>query len=980
LTGLKGTGAARVLERQAVYVVLLGLFALMPFDLWGAGLGRAISPQALEDALVNAAEQFNVLLMYPAPLAQGVKTEGASAGLSLDETLKALLAGTALTYELTQGHILTIHARARELEARENEEAREPYEPRDGLLPYVEITGTHIPSAEPVGAQVIELKRETMRNRGYTTVADAIRALPQNFAGGPSEDTWAAGQEELYNVSRGVGVNLRGLGSASTLVLVNGRRLAAGAAEGRFVDVSAIPISAVERIEVLPDGASAIYGADAVGGVVNFILRRGGGDPESQVRVGEATEGAPTLVQLSQVTGASWEGGEGLLAAEYYRRGRLPAADRAQSQDSDLRRFGGDNFGAVEGNPGTILTGSDAWPIPSGQDGQRLSDVDLRPGAPTLHNRNEGLDLLPQHERASLVGTLHQRLSERVRVFADILLSERRSDISLGPTKLSLTVPASNPFYVNPTGSHEPVSVAYSFGPDLGPEIDRIQVQMLSATVGAEFAVGRWSITPALSFGGSRDLINRSSQVDHEALAWALADPDPATAFNPFGDGSYTDPQTLARLKVDGVRKTQNTLRTASLAASGQLMRLGARELQLAVGADVREEALSSIGSEGALNTIDLHAGRRVYAGYLELLVPLFEAREQHAGARDLRLSLASRYEHYSDFDGAHTPRVGLTWAPHEAWSVRGTYSKSFKAPKLVELDESRNFSALSVQANPASSTGYSEVLLWFGSNSALHDERASTWTVSTELKDRARGLTFGLTYFNLKNEDRVDPLDFSASLLEDPAFSDLIIRDPSSEERQSVCRADRFIGNPEDCLKAPVAALIDMRLANVDFVKTSGIDILMAYEGQGRYGRFEADFNASYLLQFSKGRYHSAVTSLLDTAGHPLRFRARGDLLWELGPIGVTSAVNYTGAYRDTLSRPERQVAAWLTWDAGFRYRLGNEAGSRFRDLSLELSVQNVFNRQPPFLNNPIGVGYDPENADLLQRFVGLGLWKTWH
>src|SRR5262249_20264692 len=151
--------------------------------------------------------------------------------------------------------------------------------------------------------------------------------------------------------------------------------------------------SAIERIEVLPDGASALYGSDAVGGVVNFKLRRNYTGIETQARVGSVTSGSSKELQFGQALGTSWDRGNALLSLDYYKHDRLQAIDRDQT-NSDLTPFGGDNFGATTCNPGTITVGSVTYAIPAGQDGTALTPARFTAGSRNLCNRNQYIDLL----------------------------------------------------------------------------------------------------------------------------------------------------------------------------------------------------------------------------------------------------------------------------------------------------------------------------------------------------------------------------------------------------------------------------------------------------------------------------------------------------------------------------------------------------------------------------------------------------------
>jgi iron complex outermembrane recepter protein len=954
-----------------------------------ASLHEPIAPQPLADALVRLAEQTDAFLMYDAVLAEGLCTQGAPQGASLEEALSVMLDGTGLIFELADGRYLVIRR-----------DARHPDRPlgpgplcssSDVALsspkaahPKTELTtviiGTHS-DKPPAGVQYISMSRADMNRRGYATVQEVLRGLPQNFSGGPSEDTWAMGQEELFNVSRGTGANLRGLGAGSTLVLLNGRRLAAGGGDGRFVDLSAIPLAAVDHIEVLPDGASAVYGADAVGGVINVQLRGDYEGRESQVRWGEATSGNPSQRQLAQTWGGAWDSGNALISAEYYDRGALGSAERRQSRSSDLRSLGGENFDVPEGNPGTLITPSGTWRIPLGQNGRALTAADLIAGPPHLYNGNVDRDLLPDHRRYSLVGTLDQRFGNATHLFVDVLLSQRHTQVMAGPARTILTVPSSNPFYVNPEGGTEPISVAYSFGRDFEPEVDHATVTTRSISTGIHRSIRHWKLSSAFSYASYQDHIDGGPIVDSDELAQALEDSNPETAFNPFGDGTFTNRATLARIRVNARLERKADLGTVNLNASRALPGWYAGDVDLALGLEARNERLASFGQQGQTITADLHASRSVYAGYTELTLPFVNEHNRRVGLEGLRLTLAGRYEQYSEFNNSGLmPRIGLTWSVVPVLSLRGTWSTSFKAPSLIELDESRNFTILNLLADSTAPAGFSPVLLQIGNNTDLREETARTRTVGVDLKLPQQGLSIELTHFNLNYRDRVDRIDFNSMLLEDPAFADLVTRNPSEAQRQEVCTRGRFIGNVEDCLNTPIAALLDLRLDNIAFMKTAGFDALVSYQIQGEEGRIQAGLNATYVTDFSIARYRSSpLSKLIDTAGYPLRFRGKGEILLERGPLSTIGVVNYAGRYTDRISAPSRRVHSWMTFDLGMRYRMGGNVDEGEKGTTFGITAQNVFDKRPPFLNNPLGIGYDPENADLLGRFLSLHIQRGW-
>jgi iron complex outermembrane recepter protein len=206
----------------------------------------------------------------------------------------------------------------------------------DGVTNGAEVTGTHIRGSTDSAFPITVYNREMIESSGASTLQDFIRKIPQNFNGGASENTVStiSGGGNASNVLNATGVNLRGLGNDATLVLINGHRVAPGNTEANFVDISMIPLYAVERVEVVTDGASAIYGSDAVGGVVNIILGRNLDGAETRARYGTVTSGSSQEKQVGQTLGHSWDTGSAQLIYEYLDRTPLNASSRSYTQSA----------------------------------------------------------------------------------------------------------------------------------------------------------------------------------------------------------------------------------------------------------------------------------------------------------------------------------------------------------------------------------------------------------------------------------------------------------------------------------------------------------------------------------------------------------------------------------------------------------------------------------------------------------------------
>ncbi len=271
--------------------------------------------------------------------------------------LEQLLAGTPLTYVWLNERAVSIRRRAPQPVPTTGLDGRRPPAPAPKLgggggdaaiagedpkedpafqrssesLEEMLVTGTHIRGSGTSASPVLRYSRSEIDRAGLGSVATFIQRLPQNFNGGASEGTVGniAGGGQSNNAAEGSGVNLRGLSNDASLVLLNGRRLAPGNSSGNFVDISLVPLSALERVEIVTDGASAIYGSDAVAGVLNLVLRDDFEGAETRLRYGSVTEGDSEELQIGQSLGRTWDSGSALVSYEYFDRSRLQASDRS---------------------------------------------------------------------------------------------------------------------------------------------------------------------------------------------------------------------------------------------------------------------------------------------------------------------------------------------------------------------------------------------------------------------------------------------------------------------------------------------------------------------------------------------------------------------------------------------------------------------------------------------------------------------------
>ncbi len=972
----------------------LALAALLSAPAWANGPVQRfhLPSEPFPQAILDFYHQSGVQAIYAAtPRVERIRTREVSGLMSSATALARMLRGTGLTFLFDSERSVIIRPAspasvrrapaARAPAARRADRAPSNPQPGGGELREVEVTGSLIRGVQDVSAPLLYIRHQQLSEADYATVQDALYELPLVSMDGPREDL---GVDDNYQY--GAGINLRGLGVGATLVLVNGYRQPLGGLTGDFVDVSTIPWSAVKRIEVLPDGASALYGSDAIAGVVNIIMRNRFKGAETGVKYTTAPDGrAETMV--SQLLGAGWKGGHAMLAYEYSDATPLAAANRLYAANADKIPYGGTNYDSYYSNPGNILdpqTLLPAYGIPAGQDGKTLTAGDLT-STINLQNPFAQFQIFPERTAHEFYAAASQDLTAALKVFVQARYARRNTQLSTRPDQQVLTVPATNPFYVNPYAGVPYTLVAYSFQSDFGPTrfASRSRVYMGTLGVTARMGAG-WEATLSESIGNQSLLDDEYNVPDPQQLAAALADSNPTTAFDPFGNGSFTNPATLALIRRDYRLHSSDGIEETDLVADGPLMRLPAGEAKLAVGVERRSETLhQEVPDPQGILTAERY-GRHVWSVFSQLDVPLAgDPRNRRATPR-LMLGLAGRYDHYSDFGGTFNPTARLQWTVAHWLKLRGSWGRSFRAPKLDDLyDTSQNVAFMTVLSDPKSSTGRSLVLGEQGTNPNLRQETAQTWTVGIDVAP-GRGSEVSLTYYAIDYFNRIvqpaaaDPL----GILEHAAeWAAVIKRDPTPAQIAAVCESPEFVGSVVSCLASRPAAIIDLRLANLAATRTSGLDLEAHERFASRWGQFAFGLEGNYVFRFLQtATPASPPVSILNTVANPLALRLRGTVGWSRhGPQcpgwRLHLAVNYTGAYRNPASATLSNVSAWTTVDAQVAYRMAGVLRSGSTDLAV--NAVNVLNHSPPFVDSQFG--YDIANFQALGRVLSLDLTERW-
>ena len=940
-----------------------------------------IEAQRLSDALRKYSDISGREVIAASSLLEGRRSNRVRGRLSPDEALSRLLSGTGLTIELVEGAWVL---RSGNVDARETGST-------DRTDEAIVVTGSRIRGAGPVGSPMTTVDRDVLDRSGRATLADFIQTIPQNFSGGPTEANvgFSNRGKASSNIAYGTGINLRGLGPGATLTLFDGSRPALGGGSGAYADVSLVPSIAIDRVEILTDGASAIYGSDAVAGVVNIRFRNRFEGAETRLRAGTA-DGDYGEVQISQMLGKGWSTGHIVVAGEYSQRGNLAATKRPFATE-DLRPFGGPDLRSNYNNPGTVVAANgQKFLIPRGQDGRNLTPADLTPSAD--FNRGDArrhTDILPKQETMGLYAAIEQSLGSTITIFARSLYSERnfeaRRRVS-GPTPVRVT--SANPYYVDPIGTGQPVTVYYDPAAEFGPESLRGKAKAFNNVVGARADIGSWVIELTGGFGRQRERYDSFNLVHSLRFSRAVAATSPAQAINVFGDGAVNDPALIDSLRGSIVAETQFKVWTAALRADGKLLSLPAGDLKMAIGAEYRRDRFAFSQTLDLVTDTPLVIGipglpdkRIIKAFYGELVAPIFDAGDAFPGS--LTLSAAARYEDYSDFGDTANPKFGARWTPLPGVALRASYGKSFRAPFFDELVGTANalYQTLRV-ADPSSPTGQTVVLALFGFQPALQPERAESWTAGLDFEPRALpGAKLSLTYFDIRYRDRIASAssDSRNILNRRDLYSPIIEDDPALATVTGYFTGPNF-SNALGVAPGDVRAIIDLRTRNLSTSTIRGLDFDLAYSRPVGEGIFSFSVGGTRLFAIDNQITASAPRDrVVGTLGNPVKLRLRGRAGFSMGAFDGGLAVNHVGEYRNLTVTPAERVKSWTTLDLQLGARIGDLRG---RSLRLGFSINNLFDKDPPyaqFRGPSYALAYDPEQASAIGRTMALQAVIAW-
>lgn len=832
-----------------------------------------------------------------------------------------------------------------------------------GLIDTVVVPGamSHRSIDDGTGRALI-LDRSDIEQMGASTVADVFRNIPQQTYMRPEGSRQSGAQY----------AELRGLGPDTTLILINGRRAPPSAANitTNAFDLNTIPLPAVERIEVLPDSASAAYGTDAIGGIVNIILRKDIPDPSAELHYGSADDGAARR-RASLSGGYRRDDFNATLVADYFELGGLLGADRDRWRDQDFRRFGGTDQRLLISSPGNIrsVTGANLPGLPSpiaavprGSVNNTIEDFLPTAGQSNFESLLRYRSVVPEARRVSVVGHLDLRLNENVAASAEVLYVDRSADFQSSPPLITTVVPATNAY--NPFG--QPVFVQ-SLLTAIETQNQNIDAKLLRAVAAVRGAVASWR--GELSFVDSQEDASlwADNAIDPTRLAAALAQPDRSLALDVFNDVPGGSPELLAGLMAPRrVDTLGSRARQVAAILGGPVFRLPGGEATAVVGGEWRREASEFDATLGSFD-------RNISAAFAELRIPLIEARMNVPAVEELTLTVAGRWDDYGDLGDILNPQYGLTWRPHRDWAVHAAHARTFRPPSLHELYQPK-LSLPFPFVDPKRGNQFANAALVTGGNRDLTPVEGDVLSAGlTFTPSRIAGLKLAASYWRVAMENRITLISPALLLADEAAFPDRVIRGPPTP-------ADIALGRP-----GPLLILDNSRL-NFGRLETSGIDLNIAYDVDTELGRITAGLSTTWIDEYEavdlSGTASRDRVNVASELGTIVRWRVVARVGWGRGPLSAFAAARYMPSYDDAQAgvRIGRVIPSQTMLDVQASFDLGGLAAgdSLWRGMRLSVGATNVTDEMPHFAEANTAIGFDFSQGDLKGRFSYLRLDKT--
>jgi iron complex outermembrane receptor protein len=860
------------------------------------------------------------------------------------------------------------------------------------------VTGTSIRGVAPIGSELITFSQHDIVATSASTVTDILRKMP-SLSGLNASPPIRADPLDSINLP-----SIHGLaGTGLVLVLFDGYRAVGSGIIANSPDPSSIPASALERVEVVPDGASSIYGSDAVTGVINLVLRRNLDGFEINARDGIARP--YNRADASMAWGHTWDGGHVMFAYQFTNNSKLSGKDRTfygidQRNRTEDNGVHGMDFRDTGCDPGTIYVGPN-------KTSYALPAINTA-GSKNLCDYTGDNSLIPQETRNNVVLSAHQDITDKLELWGESFWAMHTAEKDTVQAEATgFTITNTNPYFqvpkdFTPAGGYTgaPItSEGFDYSPRNiigGPLHDDLTYKTVSARGGLTWKMPHsWQGKFVLNLGKEDDLFT-GQKTNAANLTAAIAGTTIATALNPYGPSA---PTVVASLR-DDLRDDYATVQklTEGIASfDGPLFHMTGGDAKLAVGLSWRKETYDGVATSGtagisspAVRYLVNHAyNQRIdKSEYAELYLPLVGAPNEMTAVHRLDVSLSVRHDDYDDFGATTNPKYGISWSPFAGFTLRGNYSTSFHAPNLADdtvpsIDShAQAFCCIfPPPTSPPGTPGLYTIIL-NGGTKGLQPEKAKNYSLGfDEIMESVPGLKFGASYFHTSFSNQIGYLP-PQYLYSGGAASKFYTVNPTLAQELAF-----IAGYPLQVSSINGGALpgllLDIRRSNIGAVNFAGVDFNISYAHALGNGELALGLNGTRLTLYETqavegaGSFVSELGTGQGLAVHPVKWQARGNIGWANEIIDAAAYLNYSGKYLFYANNVYHPVRAYTPVD--LHLGVTPFKGNLLKTTQLTLDIDNVFDEDPPYVDEGVpgdnaGNGYDKRAANPIGRLVTVG------
>ncbi|HEU0224059.1 MAG TPA: TonB-dependent receptor [Steroidobacteraceae bacterium] len=782
---------------------------------------------------------------------------------------------------------------------------------------------------------ILTVDREAIENSGYQNLQQLLEKIPVNGNGAFS----TRGNNQDSTANGAASISLRGLGADATLVLVNGRRVAissfAESVTTNFVDINTIPVAAIERVEVLKDGASAVYGSDAVAGVINIVLRKDFDGFEVTAGYGDVTSGSSSETTASAIWGTSGDDSNVTMIFDYFKNSTLFNFERGRIGSADNSAFGGADFRSSRGYPGRFF-------VDDGMGGTTILRDPACPvgsiaGQTCLYDYGPWNLLVPEAERTGMLLLGRKGMGAGIELFTEIAVQHNTSIAQGAPTPLDETAGLTlnnhpdDPFGGDATGISRYRTV------DAGARQWDIETDNLRAVVGlrGEFNDWRWEV-------GAQRARSESTQTGDKTQGWVRTDflqqQLDLGLYNPFG-GVQNPASVIDAITTNLVRQGKSNLSLYDATITGPLFEMGAGQVMMAAGLEYRDERITDVPDDQfqrglifGTESVSAAAQRDNWSAFVEFSFPLLET---------LELQVAGRYDDYSDFGDTTNPKVALRWAPMDSFALRASWGEGFRAPSLAQIglgpsQESEFFQDTFGCADNPVYCANTDFQINFSGNPDLQPEESETFNIGAVWQPTG-ATSVSLDFWDIQQDNKIDEV---------PRI--FIYNQECNNQASTVCV--RGAPLPGDTL-GPLQ-FIRSSFRNIGSQSAQGVDLAVYHNMGLGDGSLTLGLDWTHLLEFDKVLLGSdgLTFETQEFAGeyeYPEdRIALTGD--YRLGDWAVGTRVNYISSFNDwrdlspSALAPVGSVDSFTTVNFQFAY-------TGFENTKISLFLDNAFDEEVP-------------------------------